>query len=633
MLKEYGYVRVGAVSNKVEIANVEYNVKEILESVKEASEKGVEILTFPELSLTGYSCKDLFYTDDLLDSALQGIRKLKDESEKYEVLFVIGAPVVIDNDLYDCAISIYKGKVLGVTPKTYLKDDESKYFKSAIDLKVNEFVLGDDLVKVSNMLIYKSNYDFISYSIDIDSDLEVSNAISNYTSLLGATLILNLASSKEEVYKEEYRKDLVKIQAKKTISSYVYASCGASESSGEVGYKGHLLISEFDGYFKENNEFSFESKMIYTDVDLKRVYDTRRKSSLHKQIDLDVDREVVLFKLETKNNELMKEYSKIPFLPNKEEDLEKMLDIQTYALARRIKHLNNAKMVIGISGGSDSTLAFLVCLRVCKVLGLDNKNIIGVTMPGFGTTNRTYENAISLIKESGATLKEISIVEACKQHYKDIEHDINNFNVTYENAQARERTQILFDLANDLNGIVVGTGDLSELVLGWATYNGDHMSNYGVNAGIAKTLVMKLISKVRDASVGKLKEILTDILNTPITPELLPLDDKGNLVQNSESSVGPYKLHDFFIYHFLTYGANIKKIYYLACNTFKDEYRKEEIKATLTIFVKRFFTQQFKRNCLADGIKVLNISVNSQGWSMCSDASYKGYLKELEECN
>ena len=634
MLKEYGFLRVGAVSNKLEIANVEYNVKEILECVKTANNEGVEILVFPELSLTGYSCKDLFLSDDLLNNVIKGLKTLKEESKKYDLVFIIGAPLLIDNDLYDCAVSISKGKVLGVTPKTYLKDEENRYFSSGVNLKVNEFIFDNEVIKVSNMLIYKcSNYDFIRYAIDIDSDLDATNSISNYTSLLGANLIINLASSKEEVYKEKYRKQLVELQAKKTLSSYIYASCGVNESSGGNCYLGHLLISEIDGCLKEYNKFNFDSSFIYTDIDLKRVNGERLKSELYKQIDLDVNKEEVYFKLYKNNNELIKEYSKTPFLVNDKEDLERILDIQTYALARRIKHLNNCKMVIGVSGGSDSTLAFLVCLRVCKVLGIDNKNIIGVTMPGFGTTGRTYNNAVNLIKESGATFKEISIVDACKQHYKDIDHDISNFNVTYENAQARERTQILFDLANDLNGIVVGTGDLSELVLGWATYNGDHMSNYGVNVGIVKTLVMKLISKVKDDSEGKIREILEDILNTPITPELLPLDDKGNLVQNSEISVGPYKLHDFFIYHFLTYGASIKKIYYLASLTFKDEYSKEEIKATLTIFVKRFFTQQFKRNCLPDGIKVLNIGVSSEFLRMCSDSSYKMYLKELGECN
>lgn len=637
MLKQYGFLRVGAVSNKVEVGNVCANVEEILKCLDKANSNGVEIVTFPELSLTGYTCQDLFLNSDLLNDVLEGIEQLKKESLKYDLVFIVGAPLVVNDALYNCAISISKGKVIGITPKTYIPNYnefyEARYFNSGADLTVNEITLNGEIVPISNMLIYKcDNYNFISYAIDICEDLFVSNSPSNYTSLLGANIIFNLSSSNEIVGKKQYRKDLVRVQSAKSLVAYVYASSGVSESSSDLCFSGHLIISEPNGKVIENNRFSFESDMIYTDVDLLRINNDRLKNRTFKQLNLDITKHEAKFELSIKDNELVKQYTKTPFLSHDEEALEEILNIQTYGLARRIKHLNKSKMVIGISGGSDSTLAFLVCLRVIKVLNMNPEDIVAVTMPGFGTSNKTYTNALNLIKASGVTLKEISIVDACKQHYKDIGHKEDDYNVTYENAQARERTQILFDLANDLNGIVIGTGDLSELVLGWATYNGDHMSNYGVNASIPKTLVISLIRKIKDDSKGVIKETLEDILNTPISPELLPLDSNGNIIQDSQKSIGPYKLHDFFIYHFLRYGASVKKIYYLACLTFKDEYSKEEIKATLTIFIKRFFTQQFKRNCLPDGVKVGSVSVSPRGdLRLSSDLNFKAYLKELEE--
>lgn len=636
MLKEYGFLRVGAISNKLEIANVEYNVKEILSCLDKAKENGIEIVTFPELSLTGYTCKDLFLNDDLINDALNGIIKLKKESVSYDSLFIVGAPLCINNSLYNCAISIQKGKIIGISVKTYIsnygENNEARYFSSGANLNVNEIMIDNEKVKVSNLLVYKCiNHNFVSFSIDIGEDLLVSNTPSNYTSLMGANLIFNLSSQSDVVSRKEKIRDLVKVQSLKTISAYVYASSGVNESSSDGVYSGQLLIGEDGEIVKEDTSYSFDSKLIYSDVDLFRINNKRMRNKSFKQLDIELEKEEVNFELVNVKNNLEKEYDKTPFLVKKEEELEEILNIQTYALARRIKHLNKAKMVIGISGGSDSTLAFLVCLRVIKVLGMKNEDIIAVTMPGFGTSNKTYTNSINLIKYTGATLKEISIVEACKQHYKDISHDENDYDVTYENAQARERTQILFDLANDLNGIVVGTGDLSELALGWCTYNGDQMSNYGVNVGIAKTLVMALINKVKDEMDDKVKGVLIDILNTPISPELLPLDENGNILQDSQKSIGPYKLHDFFLYHFLSYGTSVKKIYYLACLVFKDEYKQEEIKATLTVFIKRFFTQQFKRNALCDGVKVFEIGLSGKSdFIFSSDAYYSAYLKELE---
>ena len=459
----------------------------------------------------------------------------------------------------------------------------------------------------------------------------MANTPSNFTSLKGANIIFNLSSSNETIGKVSYRRNLVKMQASKTLAAYVYASSGINESTSDILFSGHAMIAEPDGTFIENERFKFESNMIIQDVDIQRIMSDRIKERSYETVDFDIDVKETHFSLVRRENELLREYNKKPFLAHTKEGLEEILNIQAYALAKRVRHIGNAKMVIGISGGADSTLAFLVSMKVTKILNLPKTNVIAITMPGCGTSGRTYNNSVTLIKAYGADFREISIKDACIQHFKDINHKDGVYDITYENVQARERTQILFDVANQENGIVVGTGDMSELALGWATYNGDHMSNYGVNCSIPKTLVTTLIAHIRDGEEGVIKETLTDILNTPISPELLPLDDNGNIKQATEKSVGPYILNDFFLYHFLRYGAPLKKIYFLACKTFKDEFKEEEIKATLKVFVRRFFTQQFKRNCVPDGIKVGSVAVSPRGdLRMSSDTFNNMYLKELE---
>ena len=422
------------------------------------------------------------------------------------------------------------------------------------------------------------------------------------------------------------------MQASKTLSAYVYASSGISESTSDILFSGHAMIAEPDGTMVENERFKFESNMIIQDVDIQKIKNDRIKQNSYQKQDFGITYPKTYFCLATHKNELLRVYNKKPFLAHTKEGLEEILNIQSYALAKRVKHLGNSKMVIGISGGADSTLAFLITMRVCNILNLDKKNVIAITMPGFGTSGRTYNNSKTLIQSYGADFREISIKDACIQHFKDISHKDGVFDITYENTQARERTQILFDVANQEGGIVVGTGDLSELALGWATYNGDHMSNYGINCSIPKTLVTTLIRHIKDSEEGIIKKTLEDILATPISPELLPLDENGNIKQETEKNVGPYILNDFFLYHFLRYGASMKKIYFLALNTFKDEFTKEEIKATLILFVKRFFTQQFKRNCVPDGIKVGSVAVSPRGdLRMSSDTYYKLYLDEVEK--
>jgi len=623
MLKEYGYVRVGSISNKIELANVDSNVNEILSCLDKAKEKGIEIVSFPELSLTGSSLKDLFYNDDLIDDVMKGLEVLTKESVKYDLIFIVGAPLRVNRKLYNCAFSISNGKVIGISVKSNLTSEEKKYFSDGRYLEESYIDLNGSVVAISPSLLYVcDNHDFLTYGVEFSNDLNSVYPTSSELCLNGANLIFNLASNKTYVNEKEETIELIKNQARKCKCVYVYSSLGVSESSSEGTYNNLLAIVSDE--LVRDETFSFDSKMIYDDVDLKRVNNERLKDSLWEYND--ELHEEVFFSLSKKENALEKKYCKYPFLMS-EKGLEEIISIQAYSLAKRVKHLGNSKMVIGISGGSDSTLAFLVCLRVVKILNMKNEDIICVTMPGFGTSSKTLNNSLNLMRETGVTLKEISIKEACTIHYKDIEHDMNNFDITYENAQARERTQILFDLANKYNGIVIGTGDLSELILGWCTYNGDHMSNYGVNAGIPKTLVKALIRYEASNYKGVMKDTLLDILDTVISPELLPLDKKGNIAQSSENSLGSYTLHDFFIYHFLTYNLTLKKLYFITKETFKDEFSEEEIKNTLKTFTKRFFTQQFKRNCTPDGIRVLNID----NPSLVSDLYSKAYLKEIGE--
>ena len=636
MLKEYGYIRVGAIVNEIHLCDPIWNALEIIRNLKIAEEKGVEIVTTPELSLTGYTAQDMFLNDDLYQGVLKAIEILKEYSKNSSLVFIVGAPIKVFDSLYNCALSFFKGSIIGITPKTYIPNYnefyEARWFKSAKDLKVNEINLFGENVKISNMLCYQcDNYD-VCYAIDICEDLWVANTPSNFTSLNGATIIFNLSSSNETIGKVSYRRKLVSMQAAKTLSAYVYASSGISESTSDILFSGHALIAEPDGTMVENERFKFESNMIFQDVDIQKIKNDRVKQKSCAKHDFGITFPLTYFSLSTHNNELLRVYNKKPFLSHTKEGLEEILNIQSYALAKRVKHLGNSKMVIGISGGADSTLAFLITMRVCNILNLDKKNVIAITMPGFGTSGRTYNNSKTLIQSYGADFREISIKDACIQHFKDIHHKDGVFDITYENTQARERTQILFDVANQEGGIVVGTGDLSELALGWATYNGDHMSNYGINCSIPKTLVTTLIRHIKDSEEGIIKKTLEDILATPISPELLPLDENGNIKQETEKNVGPYILNDFFLYHFLRYGAPMKKIYFLAVNTFKDEFTKEEIKATLILFVKRFFTQQFKRNCVPDGIKVGSVAVSPRGdLRMSSDTYYKLYLDEVEK--
>lgn len=638
-MKEYGFIRVGAIVNKLELASPIDNAKEIVKMLRKADNEGIAIVTTPELSLTGYTCGDLFLHDELLNASENALDFILKETKDLDIISIIGMPIRCNNQLLNCAVVIEKGNILGIVPKTYIPNYsefyEKRWFTSSLDLRVNEVKLLGRTVPISSKLLFKDKQrSEVTFGIEICEDLWAVSSPSNNHCLNGATIIFNLSSSNEIVGKDNYRRNLVSMQSAKTISAYIYASSGIMESTSDLVFGGSSLIYENGKLLKDNKRFEIESNLIYTDIDVLNLVNERRRNSSYTSSVYNNDYKIIDVEVSDKIKKLERTYKMYPFIPvnDKNKRFEEILEIQSSALARRIIHLNNTKCVIGISGGLDSTLAFLVIVRTFLKLNRDNKDIICVTMPGFGTTDRTYKNAINLVKEYGATLKEISIKEASLLHMKNIGLDPNDRSVTYENIGARERTEILMNIANMVGGIVIGTGDLSELALGWCTYNGDHMSMYSVNCSIPKTLVRHLVEYCKDNSTDKRKKILTDILDTPISPELLPPDESGNILQKTESIIGPYVLHDFFLYHLLRYGNSFKKIYFLAKETFKDSFTRTDIKKWLKVFIKRFYTQQFKRNAVPDGIKVGTISLSPRGdLRMPSEASFKEILEELDK--
>ena len=639
-MKENGFVRVGALVNKLSLGNVIENAKEISRQIKKAYEAGVEIIVTPELSLTGYTCGDMFLQDKLVKDSIIGLEYVLSETKSLNIISIIGMPISTNNALFNCGVVINRGKLLGIIPKTYIPNYkefyECRWFSSSLNLDINEIELLGQKVPIGCDLLFQDRKNpNITFAIEICEDLWVVTPPSNDYAKSGATIIFNLSSSNELIGKHNYRKNLISSQSSKTISAYIYASSGMLESTSDILFGGASLIYENGTLLKEGERFLTESNIIYQDIDVLRLVNDRRvnksfnfssDNKIYRRINIDIHNNI---------SKLERKYSKYPFVPKddilRNERCLEIINIQSSALARRLIQLNYPKCVIGMSGGLDSTLAFLVTVRAFEKLNLDNKDIIGITMPGFGTTDRTYNNSIKLVESYNATLKEINIKEACTIHMKDIGLNPNDRSITYENIQARERTQILMDVANMEKGIVIGTGDLSELALGWCTYNGDHMSMYSVNSSIPKTLISYLVKWFMDNEKGIRHDVLKDILSTPISPELLPPDKYGNIVQKTENSIGPYVLHDFFLYHFLRYGVRPKKLYFLALHTFND-FSREDILNYLKIFINRFFTQQFKRNCVPDGIKVGSISLSPRGdLRMPSDMEYKSYLKELDE--
>ena len=639
MLKEQGFVRVGAVVPKLKVADTEFNCNEIIKQIEVASNNKIQIAVFPELCVTGYTCQDLFEQDTLLEEAEKALNKILDYTNNLDIICIIGMPIKAENQLFNTAVVIQKGKILGIVPKTFIPNYgefyEKRWFASSKNANKKEIEILDQKVPFGIDLLFKDKENNeICFGIEICEDIWAVEPPSNKLALLGANIIFNLSASNEVIGKKEYRRELVKMQSAKTISGYVYCSSGVNESTSDVVFSGESMIFENGSCLTNNQRFDFESNMIFTEIDTKRLANDRRKNISFMGNPVDLEYREIKINIPDNIENLTREYSKTTFVPEDKKKIseicEEILNIQSYGLAKRLLHTNINKTIIGISGGLDSALAFLVIIKAYEVLNLPKENIIAITMPGFGTTSRTHKNSIKLINEYGATFREINITKSSLQHFEDIGHDKKMKDITYENAQARERTKILMDIANEENGIVVGTGDLSELALGWCTYNGDHMSMYSVNASIPKTLVEYIIKWVADNSKEEYKNIINDILDTPISPELLPPDENGNIEQKTEEQVGPYILHDFFLYHFLRYGAEPKKIYILACKTFKNDFKKEDIKHWLQVFIKRFFTQQFKRNCMPDGPKVGTVSLSPRGdLRMPSDASYNIWLNNF----
>ena len=638
----YGFVKVAAAVPRVKVADCKFNSERLEGLITIAEGKGVQILTFPEMCITGYTCGDLFAQQLLLEQAEMALIQILNSTRQLDIISILGMPVVVNSTVINAAVVIQKGKILGVVPKTYLPNYkefyEQRWFTSALQVSENSVRLCGQIVPMGNNLLFETAE--TTFGIEICEDLWATVPPSSSLALQGAEIIFNLSADDEGIGKHNYLCSLISQQSARCISGYVFSSSGFGESTTDVVFAGNGLIYE-NGYLLARSErFCMEEQLIINEIDVECIRAERRVNTTFAANKANCPgKEAVRISTEFVNSKdlnLTRTFNPHPFVPQGSElnsRCEEIFSIQIAGLAQRLLHTGAKTAVIGISGGLDSTLALLVCVKTFDKLGLSRKDILGITMPGFGTTDRTYHNAIDLMNSLGVSIREISIREACIQHFKDIGHDLNIHDVTYENSQARERTQILMDIANQTWGMVIGTGDLSELALGWATYNGDHMSMYGVTAGIPKTLVKHLVQWVAENGMDEAsKATLLDIVDTPISPELIPADENGEIKQKTEDLVGPYELHDFFLYYFLRFGFRPSKIYFLAQTAFSGVYDDETIKKWLQTFFRRFFNQQFKRSCLPDGPKVGSISISPRGdWRMPSDASSAAWLKEIAE--
>ena len=637
---KYGFVKVAAAVPAVRVADVAYNVQEIEKLIALADGQGVELLCFPELSLTGYTCQDLFQEQLLIMKSEEGLLRLLDFTRQLDIVCVVGLPVQAGGLLLNCAAVIQGGALLGVVPKTYLPNYgefyEKRWFASSQDLNAtNIYLAGTPITLSAEPKLFQMGD--VKFGVEICEDVWAPIPPSNNLTMAGADIIVNLSASDELIGKHRYLRSLLAQQSARTMSGYVYASSGFGESTQDVVYGGNAMIFENGRLLVEGDRFSFQPQLKSTQIDVERLRTERYANSTFINAQRGAHAAIIPAKTPIgKDFVLTRSVNPHPFIPANEEmsdSCEEILNIQTSGLAKRLIHTHCEHVVLGISGGLDSTLALLVCVRTFDKMGLDRKGIIGVTMPGFGTTDRTHDNAASLMQSLGISQMEISIAAAVTQHFADIGHDASIHDATYENSQARERTQILMDLANKCNALVVGTGDLSELALGWATYNGDHMSMYGVNGGVPKTLIQYLVRyNAQLPQFAAVHDTLLDIVDTPISPELTPADEEGNIKQKTEDLVGPYELHDFFLYYMLRFGFRPAKIYMLAQRAFDGIYDDSTIKKWLTTFCRRFFSQQFKRSCLPDGPKVGGISLSPRGdWRMPSDACSTLWIKECEE--
>ena len=637
-----GFVKVCCATPKIKVADVDHNVNEIIKLMYDASENGAKVIVFPELCITGYTCQDLFLQGKLLDKALEGLDRIIDATNGIDALVFVGTPLEVDGKLYNTAAAIFAGHILAFIPKknlpNYAEYYEARHFYPGFSDPVCIGYKGQDVVIGQNVIFTTPAVKGLQIACEICEDLWVADTPSTRHAMNGANLIVNLSAGNEIIGKAEYRRMLVKATSARLVCGYVYCDAGDGESTQDLVFPGHNLIAENGTLLSESK--CFKANTIYADIDVERLRTERRRITTFNvndpsQVIDNNNYAKITFDIERKETRLDRQFYRFPFVPaddkERNERCEHILSIQSEGLKKRLLHTGAKKAVIGLSGGLDSTLALLVMAKAFDLCGLDRSGIIAVTMPCFGTTDRTYNNALTLAKTLNTTLREINIEKAVRVHFEDIGHDENDLSVTYENCQARERTQVLMDIANKEGGLVIGTGDMSELALGWATYNGDHMSMYGVNAGVPKTLVRHLVKYYADTCKNNaLSEALLDVLNTPVSPELLPPKD-GDISQKTEDLVGPYELHDFFLYYMLRCGFAPSKVYRVAKQAFEGVYDEETILKWLKTFYRRFFTQQFKRSCLPDGPKVGAVALSPRGdLRMPSDAVSKLWLDELE---
>ena len=633
-----GFVKVAAATPDIRVAVVEFNTQNIINAMEEAQKNGAKILVFPELCVTGYTCSDLFDHSVLLKASRKALLEIAENTNDKDMLVFVGAPLEVNGKLYNVAAAMNQGEIIGFTTKTFLPNYgefyEMRQFTPGPQT-VREITFGGKKIPFGPQILFQAEgMEELVVAAEICEDVWSPVPPSIQAALEGATVIVNCSASDETIGKDTYRRALISGQSARLISGYIYANAGEGESTTDLVFGGHNIIAENGTVLKESSRYVNE--IIYSELDLQRITGERRKNTTFQPMDEETLVRVP-FTIEETKTFLTRTFPKKPFVPSDEQTraqrCEEILTIQAMGLKKRLAHTNARTAVVGISGGLDSTLALLVTARAFDLLGRDKKDIIAVTMPCFGTTDRTYQNACEMSKKVGATLIEVPIADAVNIHFRDIGHDPEDHSVTYENCQARERTQVLMDIANKTWGMVIGTGDLSELALGWATYNGDHMSMYGVNASVPKTLVRHLVKYAADDTTDEaLKNVLYDVLDTPVSPELLPPKD-GDIAQKTEDLVGPYELHDFFLYFMLRFGYEPSKIFRIACMTFDGEYDKETIFKWLETFCRRFFSQQFKRSCLPDGPKVGTVALSPRGdWRMPSDACVAVWMKDLEAC-
>lgn len=630
----YGFLRAAAASLKLKPADPEFNKNEIIRAIDEAVKNETRLLVTPELSVTGYTCADLFFSKALYNSAMSALVEIAEYTNGKNIAVLVGVPVEYKNSLYNCAAVLVNGVVAGLVPKIHIANYnefyEKRWFASGADFKTAQDIefcgfntkIGPQLFDLGDGAIL---------GVELCEDLWVPCPPSGELSLSGANIIANLSASDEYASKAQYRRELVSNQSARCICGYVYAGASVFESTTDLLFGGALFAAENGTVLAEGERFQRKTNIIYADIDVEKINTLRVKNMSFENNSQQV--EILDAKVENNSNDLKFRYVDAhPFVPDNDdkrrERCREIFSIQAGALAKRLEHVGSTGAVVGISGGLDSTLALLVCTKAMSLLGKENSDILGVTMPGFGTTGRTYNNALKLMNCLGVTVREVDIKEACMLHMRDIEHDADIHDITYENTQARERTQVLFDLANKHGKLLVGTGDLSELAMGWCTYNGDHMSMYGVNASVPKTLVRYLVDYVASVSEKDTADVLYDILDTPVSPELLPPDENGNIAQKTEENIGPYELHDFFLYNFIRFGFSKEKLISLALKAFDEKYSEDTVEKWADVFIKRFFISQFKRSCVPDSPKVGSVSLSPRGdWRMPSDASFAAFIK------